>query len=88
MIPIGPELIMLEAALTVLMLVAIVRAILGPTNPDRTVALETMNVLVVSAMVLLGTAFGEIAYIDVAMVYAILSFVTTLYISKYMEDNA
>ena len=88
MIPIGPELIMLVAALTVLMLVAIVRAILGPTNPDRTVALETMNVLVVSAMVLLGTAFGEIAYIDVAMVYAILSFVTTLYISKYMEDNA
>jgi multicomponent Na+:H+ antiporter subunit F len=88
MIALGAEMMLLVASLVVLMLVAIARAFLGPTSPDRAVAIETMNILVVSAMVLLGTAFSEIAYIDVAMVYAILSFVTTLYISKYLEDNA
>lgn len=88
MIAIGNELMILVAALVVLMLVCIVRALRGPTSPDRAVALETMNILVVSAMVLAGTAFGEIAYIDVAMVYAILSFVTTLYVAKYLEDKA
>ena len=88
MIVLGPELMLLVASLVVMMLICIVRAFLGPTSPDRAVALETLNILVVSAMVILGAAFGEIAYIDVAMVYAILSFVTTLYVAKYLEDNA
>ncbi len=82
-----PGLMVVVCSLVLLMLVCILRAIRGPTNPDRVVALDTMNTLVVAAMVLLGTAFGEIAYIDVAIVYAILSFVTTLYVSKYMEEN-
>jgi multicomponent Na+:H+ antiporter subunit F len=88
MIYIGTELMLLVASLGVMMLICVVRAILGPTAPDRVVALDTMNTFVVAAMVLLGTAFGEIAYIDVAIVYAVLSFVTTLYIAKYLEDNA
>ena len=88
MILLGAELMLLVASLGVLMLLCVIRAILGPTSPDRVVALDTMNTLVVAAMVLLGVSFGEIAYIDVAIVYAVLSFVTTLYISKYLEDNS
>jgi multicomponent Na+:H+ antiporter subunit F len=82
-----PGIMVIVASLVLLMMICILRAMRGPTNPDRLVALDTMNTLVVAAMVLLGTAFGEIAYIDVAIVYAVLSFVTTLYVSKYMEDN-
>lgn len=88
MITIGPELFILAASLGVLMLVCLVRAILGPTAPDRMVALDTTNTLVMAALVLLGTAFGEIFYIDVAIIYAMLAFVSTLYISKYLEGNA
>ncbi len=87
MIPIGAELLVLAASLVALMLICVARAAKGPTSPDRVVALDTTNTLLVAAMVLLGTAFGEIIYIDVAIVYAILSFVTTLYVSKYLEDN-
>lgn len=87
MMLIEPGLMILVGSLVLLMLICILRAIMGPTNPDRVVALDTMNTLVVAAMVLLGMAFGEIAFIDVAIVYAILSFVTTLYVSKYLEDN-
>ncbi|MGM0510242.1 MAG: monovalent cation/H+ antiporter complex subunit F [Thermoplasmatota archaeon] len=61
------------------------RLFLGPTAPDRTVALDTINTLVVASMVGLGAAMWEILFIDIAIVYAILSFVTTLYIAKYLE---
>jgi len=73
------------AALSVLILVCLIRAVLGPTAPDRLVAMDTTNTLVVAVLVVLGAGWGEIIYIDVAIVYAMLSFVSTLYISNYLE---
>jgi multicomponent Na+:H+ antiporter subunit F len=64
-----------------------IRAIIGPTTPDRLVALDTINTLVVASMIVLGVAFREVIYIDVAIVYALLSFVATLYIAKYLEGG-
>ena len=64
---------------------ALLRLVLGPTVPDRVVALDTINTLVVAAMILFGAAFESVVYLDVAMVYAILSFVGTLYVAKYLE---
>ncbi|MFH1424145.1 MAG: cation:proton antiporter [archaeon] len=71
----------------ILILVCLIRAALGPTTPDRIVALDTINTLAVAALVLLGAGFRQVLYVDVAIVYAMLSFVTTLYISKYLEDT-
>ena len=68
-------------------LIAVVRVLLGPTAPDRVVGLDTINTLVIAAMILFGAAFEEIIYIDVAIVYALLSFVTTLFIAKYLEGG-
>ncbi|MFW6057072.1 MAG: cation:proton antiporter [Chloroflexota bacterium] len=67
--------------------IALVRIALGPTTPDRIVGLDTVNTLVVATMVVLGAAFREAIYIDVAIVYALLSFVTTLFIAKYVEKG-
>jgi len=87
MIPIVNELMLLAASLGVLMIVSLVRVVKGPTMPDRVVALDAINTLVVAAMVVLGAAFGEIIYIDIAIVYALLSFVSTVYIAKYLEGR-
>ena len=87
MILLASEFLFLAASLVVLMLLSLIRALLGPTTPDRVVAMDTINTLMVSALVVIGAAFGEIIYIDVAIVYAMLSFVTTLYISRYLEGN-
>jgi multicomponent Na+:H+ antiporter subunit F len=73
--------------LLVCILVAIIRVLLGPTAPDRVVGLDTINTLVVASMILFGAAMKEIIYIDVAIVYALLSFVTTLFIAKYLEGG-
>ncbi len=73
--------------LLIFMIFAILRAAVGPTVPDRLVALDTINTLVVAAMIILGAAYDQVIYIDVAIVYALLSFVGTLYISKYLEGG-
>jgi len=67
--------------------ITIMRIFLGPTPPDRLVGLDTLNTMVVVGMVILGVAFEEVIYIDVAIVYALLSFVTTLFIAKYIEKG-
>jgi len=67
--------------------IILIRLFLGPTQPDRLVGLDTLNTIVVVAMVILGAAFKEVIYVDVAIVYALLSFVTTLFIAKYIEKG-
>ncbi len=67
--------------------IAMIRVLLGPTVPDRVVGLDTINTLVIASMVLFGAATKEIIYIDVAIVYALLSYVTTLFIAKYLQGG-
>ena len=67
-----------------LMLLAMIRIFKGPTSADRVVGLDAVNTLVVAAMIVLGVVFRQIVFIDVAIIYALLSFVGTLYIAKYL----
>jgi multicomponent Na+:H+ antiporter subunit F len=70
--------------LVILALVAMIRLYLGPSLPDRVVAVDAINTLTVAAMLLLGVVYKQLIFIDVAIVYALLSFVSTLYIAKYV----
>lgn len=73
------------ACLLLFTLVAMVRIASGPTAGDRVVGLDTINTLVVSTMIILGAAYDQVVFIDVAIIYALLSFVGTLYIARYLE---
>jgi len=73
------------ACLVFFALFSMVRIGLGPTAGDRVVGLDTLNTLVVSTMVVLGAAFDQVVFVDVAIIYALLSFVGTLYIARYLE---
>jgi len=68
-------------------ILAIIRIIKGPTAPDRVVGLDTVNTIIIVSMVLFGAATKEVIYIDVAIVYALLSFISTLFIAKYLEGG-
>ena len=68
-------------------IMAVIRVILGPTAPDRIVGLDTINTIVIALMVIFGAALKQIIIIDVAIVYALLSFVSTLFIAKYLEGG-
>ncbi len=67
-----------------LIVLTLARLFAGPTPPDRVVALDTVNTLTVASMILFGVIFRQIVFVDVAIVYALLSFVGTLYIAKYL----
>ncbi len=74
-------------ALIICIVIASIRLVAGPTPPDRAVALDTINTLVVASMLSLGVAYFEPLFIDIAIVYALLSFISTLYIARIIEEK-
>ena len=75
------------AFLFIPVVLAIIRVVKGPTAPDRIVGLDTINTLVIVGMVIFGLIKESVIYIDVAIVYALLSFISTLFIAKYLEGG-
>jgi multicomponent Na+:H+ antiporter subunit F len=87
MIDVYTTFLLVVLALIVCILLALIRVFRGPTAPDRAVGVDTINTMVIIAMVAYGAAYREVIYIDVAIVYALLSFVSTLFIAKYLEGG-
>ena len=81
------EYLVVFLALLLCSIMAMIRVVRGPTAPDRLVGLDTINTIVIVLMVVFGAAFNEVIYIDVAIVYALLSFISTLFIAKYLEGG-
>lgn len=57
----------------------------GPTTADRVVALDAVNTLTVGGMVAGAIWLKGTWLVDVAIVYALLSYVGTLYIARTLE---
>jgi len=71
----------------VLILLALLRVVLGPTVPDRFLALDTINTLVVLTLIVLALGLEQWILVDVALVYALLSFVGSIFMADYMESS-
>lgn len=70
--------------LAIAAVICIARFVKGPTLPDRIIAIDTMSSMVIGIMVLLSLYFGNSLFMDIAIVYAMLSFIGNLAISKYL----
>ncbi|MBN3035556.1 MAG: hypothetical protein JW861_08210 [Bacteroidales bacterium] len=68
-------------------LLVTVRFIIGETVVDRVVALDTLTVSTIGLIVMLAHFFGRVIYIDVSIVYGILSFIGVIIIAKYLEKS-
>lgn len=66
-------------------LLSFVRFIKGPTAADRAIALDTLSVIGIAALVLLGFLFKRYIYIDLALVYAVLGFIGIIIIARFIE---
>ena len=66
-------------------LLCMVRALRGPTAPDRLVAVDGMITITTALLVLLGLFLGRRMYVDVALVYAVLAFVGVIAVARYLE---
>jgi multicomponent Na+:H+ antiporter subunit F len=66
---------------------SILRLIRGPTTPDRVVALDTLSTITTSLLVFLGFIFKRYVYLDVALVYALLTFIGAIVIARFLEKG-
>lgn len=73
------------AMLALAAVLAFIRLLRGPTLPDRVVALDLIGVLIVCIVVGVAASTGRQAYLDVAIVIALVSFVGTVAYARYVE---
>jgi multicomponent Na+:H+ antiporter subunit F len=73
--------------LGVCMLLLLYRAIIGPTNPDRAVALDTIGVIIIAMSGLLAILTETTYFNDVILLIGILSFIGTVALSKFLEKG-
>ena len=66
---------------------ALYRVIFGPTPWDRLIAVNLISSKVVMIMVAAAVFFERRIYLDVALVYAIIGFVSIIAISKSLESE-
>jgi multicomponent Na+:H+ antiporter subunit F len=63
------------------------RLLKGPTAADRAVAVDTAATITTALLVLLAAIFGRRVYLDVALVYAILTFIGSVAIARFLEKG-
>ena len=66
-------------------LCALWRFFTGPAAPDRVVAFDVLTIVSVTGIVLAALAAGRGIYLDVALVYALLSFLGVIAVARYLE---
>ena len=67
------------------MVLIIYRAIQGPTVYDRILAVNTFGTLTVVLIAVYGFLSGRPEFLDLALVYALINFIGTIAVSKYVE---
>ncbi len=60
------------------------RLIIGPSLPDRILALDTMYINAIALLVLFGIYQGSMLYFEAALLIAVMGFVGTVALSKYL----
>jgi multicomponent Na+:H+ antiporter subunit F len=80
--------IVFAVTLTMLALAAVltfIRLVRGPTLPDRVIAIDLIGVLTICLLVVVAASTAQQAFLDVAMVLALISFVGTVAYARYVE---
>ncbi|MDM7322085.1 MAG: K+/H+ antiporter subunit F [Gammaproteobacteria bacterium] len=63
---------------------SLIRLLLGPDAPDRILALDTMYINAIALLILFGLNLGSALYFEAALLIAVMGFVGTVALSKYL----
>ena len=74
--------------LLVSILMTLLRALKGPTSYDRILSVNAMGTAIVLAVSLLGFLKGRPDFLDLAVVYALVNFVATIAILRFVEHRS
>ena len=72
------------AMIAISLLLNLWRLIAGPSVPDRILALDTMFINTIALIILYGMSMDTGLYFDAALLIAMLGFVSTVAVCKYL----
>ena len=65
--------------------IAVLRIILGPSLPDRVLALDVIGVNLIATIAVVSVLMNTKAFLEVILILGILSFIGTIAFSKFIE---
>lgn len=77
--------IAISAAILVVMVLALARALLGPTVYDRILAVNMFGTKTVLLVAVFGLISGRFDYVDIALVYALINFISIIAVLRFFE---
>lgn len=80
----GTAIAFAQVALAIAMLLATLRVIRGPRAQDRVLALDALYICTMLLFLTLGIRTGTIFFFEAAIVIAMLGFVSTLALAKFL----
>jgi multicomponent Na+:H+ antiporter subunit F len=85
----GPEglFAVLTAAFVVVAILTLYRVARGPTTQDRVIAVNATGTTTVIIIALVASLFDQPMFLDIAIVYALLNFLTSIAISKFTVER-
>ncbi len=72
------------AMVVVAMFLTLIRLIRGPSLPDRVLALDTLTINAIGVVILFGMSLASSIYFEAALLMAMMGFVGTAAICKFM----
>ncbi|HEB96274.1 MAG TPA: cation:proton antiporter [Sedimenticola thiotaurini] len=69
------------------LLLGLLRLLLGPTAPDRIVTADTLSVIVTAGLAVVALLLLNPVYLDVALIYGLLSFVGVVALARAIEGG-
>jgi multicomponent Na+:H+ antiporter subunit F len=76
---------MATAAILLVMILMLIRALLGPTFSDRILAMNSVGTTTVLFIALLGFMTDRPEFLDIGLLYALINFVGTVAILKFFN---
>jgi len=67
------------------MAIVFIRVIIGPSMPDRVVAMDTIGVILLSSIAVISILFNTLAFLEAILIIGILAFLSTIALSKFIE---
>ena len=71
----------------VAILVVLYRALVGPTFFDRILSTNVIGTKTVVLLALIGFIYDRPQFLDIALVYALINFIATVAILKYVQSG-
>lgn len=75
-------------AILVTMALALARALLGPTEYDRVLAVNMFGTKTVLLLSVIALLYGRADFLDLALAYALINFIGVLAVLKFVQQHA